>query len=312
MEGNIPLPPPRGGALGHPFVRAASPVRDDDFRGALARFQQQFDDARDADGAQFRALQDAQVVMQQEQLQIRTAQDNIADQLQQIRDAILARPFHPPPPPPPPPPPAGARNAGRVVGGWMRHDGAVGGVGDVGGTISSGQKPLHVSGLEPMDLDIKLQDFATWRNRWNDLCRLQQVHLHPLASQTAALRQALGLPMQRVVEIALNIRADGPETPDEILDKIHRHLRSKRNVALDRVDFETCAQQAGKSFNEFFIRLKRIADCALLCDSCIDQRMTTRIMSGIRDSDVRKRLMSLTPFPMMDQAVNLCRNEESA
>ena len=133
-----------------------------------------------------------------------------------------------------------------------------------------------------------------------------------MASRTAALRQALGLHMQRVVEIALNIRADGPEKPDEILDRIYQHLRSKWNVALDRVDFETCTQQAGETFDDFYIRLKRTVDCALLCGDCIDQRMTTRIMSGIRDSDVRKKLMSLSPFPTMDQAVDLCRSEESA
>lgn len=190
----------------------------------------------------------------------------------------------------------------------MRGDGGQG-----SGLFSiNNPKPLQVTGLEPMDPEINLQDFTTWRNRWNDFCRLQQVQSHPMASQKAALRQALGLPMQRIVEIALNIRADGPETPNEILDRIYTYLRSKRNVALDRVEFEKCTQQSGESFDDFYIRLKRIADCAQLCNACLDQRMTTRIMSGIRDSDVRKKLMSLTPFPDMVQALNLCRSNESA
>ena len=42
----------------------------------------------------------------------------------------------------------------------------------------------------------------------------------------------------------------------------------------------------------------RIADYAQLCNECLDQRMTTRIMSATRNSDVRKKLMSFTPFPI--------------
>ena len=271
----------------------------------MAHLQQRFDEARDADNNQIQNIQAAQAIMQQEQQQIRADQDAIIAQLQQIYGAIFTRPSQHPHLSPinQPLPPAGVRN--------MRARGEDGESG-TGCAMSGGHKPLQVTGLEQMDPEIKLQDFATWRNRWNDFCRLQQVHSHPIASRTAALRQALGLPMQRVVDIALNIRGDGPETPDQILDIIHQHLRSKRNVALDRVDFETCTQQAGETFDDFYIRLKRTADCALLRGDCIDQRMTTRIMSGIRDSDVRKKLMSLSPFPTMDQAVDLCRSEESA
>ena len=313
----IPLQPRSGGAPGHPFVRTATPIAQDDVRYGLAYLQQRLDEARDADSNQIQNIQAAQAIMQQEQQQIRTAQDAIIAQLQQIYGAILTRPsqlqhlspINQPLPPPTPPPPAGVRNMMRAEKERARVEDGEGGT---GGAMSGDQKPLQVTGLEQMDPDIKLQDFATWRNRWNDFCRLQQVHSHPIASRTAALRQALGLPMQRVVDIALNIRGDGPETPDQILDIIHQHLRSKRNVALDRVDFETCTQQAGETFDDFYIRLKRTADCALLRGDCIDQRMTTRIMSGIRDSDVRKKLMSLSPFPTVGQAVNLCRSEESA
>jgi len=87
--------------------------------------------------------------------------------------------------------------------------------------------------------------------------------------------------MQQVVEVALNISPTSGNTPAQVLDKMYAHIRSKRNVALDRVDFEMCRQERGESFDDFYIRLRKIADCAQLCGACYDQRMTTRIMSGI-------------------------------
>jgi hypothetical protein len=99
--------------------------------------------------------------------------------------------------------------------------------------------------------------------------------------------------MQNVVEVVLNIAPNGPETPADILDRIQAHIRSKRNVALDRVEFELCRQEDGETFDDFYIRLKQCADSAELCATCIDQRMATRIMSGIRDQEVRKRLLAV-------------------
>ena len=83
-------------------------------------------------------------------------------------------------------------------------------------------------------------------------------------------------------------------------------------MALDRVAFEECHQSANETFDEFFTRLKRLAGTAELCVNCSDERLATRVMAGVRDSESRKKLLSLTPFPTLQQAVNLCRGEESA
>lgn len=43
--------------------------------------------------------------------------------------------------------------------------------------------------------------------------------------------------MQQAVEVVLCIDPAVPATPDEILDLIALHVRTKRSVALDRVAF---------------------------------------------------------------------------
>ena len=120
------------------------------------------------------------------------------------------------------------------------------------------------------------------------------------------------LEMLQTVEMVLDISPYDLLSADEILAQIARYIRKKRSVALDRVEFEEYRQDHGATFDEFYIGLQRIAKCADLCRHCLDQRMTTRVMSGICDQDVRKKLLAITPFPSLQTAVDLCRSEEAA
>ena len=103
--------------------------------------------------------------------------------------------------------------------------------------------------------------------------------------------------MQQVVEVALNILPTTHLTPDEILDQIADYVRAKRNIALDRVGFEDCHQSNTESFEDFYIRLRGLADAADLCATCVDTRVATWIMAGIRDTETKRKLLALTPFP---------------
>jgi hypothetical protein len=123
---------------------------------------------------------------------------------------------------------------------------------------------------------------------------------------------ALDPSMQQVVEVALNIPPNTPLTPDEILDLIADYIRSKRNIALDRVAFDECYQSTSESFEDFYIRLRRLADAADRCGTCADARIATRIMAGVRDTETKRKLLALSPFPSAQQAINVCRSEEAA
>ena len=98
----------------------------------------------------------------------------------------------------------------------------------------------------------------------------------------------LSLEMLQTAEMVLDISPYDLLSADDILGQIARYIRKKRSVALDRVEFEEYRQDHGATFDEFYIGLQRIAKCADLCRHCLDQRMTTRVMSGICDQDVRK------------------------
>ncbi len=196
----------------------------------------------------------------------------LTGQIQQLAAAMgaaqpnpLAPPVQPPPGPPPPPPPPRRR--------------------------------LDPSVLDKLSADVDLVRLESWKRRWDDFARLGGLNDHPVEDQAALLRLALDPSMQQVVEIALGILPTANKSPSHILEKITEFIRAKRNVALDRVAFRECRQSATETFDEFYIRLKNLAGPADLCAHCVDQQLATAIMTGVREVNLRQKLLALSPFP---------------
>jgi hypothetical protein len=190
--------------------------------------------------------------------------------------------------------------------------GGAGGAGGGGGGATTQRRRIDPSCLDKLHGDASLSQLRTWRNRWSDFCQLNQLVTYPVSEQMAAFRMVLDPDMQQIVEVALGISSTAATTPEDVLDQINIYIRSKRNIALDRVAFEDCHQSATESFDDFYIRLCNLADAADLCAACRDTRLTTRIMAGVRDTETKRKLLALSPFPTAQQTINICRSEESA
>lgn len=201
----------------------------------------------------------------------------------------------------------GGAGGGGAGGGGAGGVGAGGGGGGTGGGGAPQRRRIDTSCLEKLHGDASLAQLRSWRNRWNDFCHLNQMNAYPVNEQMAAFRMALDPAMQQVVEVALGILPTSPLSPSDVIDRITDHVRSKRNIALDRVAFDECRQHTSESFDDFYIRLRTLADAADMCAACLDSRMATRIMAGIRDTETRRKLLALSPFPTGQQAINICR-----
>ena len=116
--------------------------------------------------------------------------------------------------------------------------------------------------------------------------------------------------MRQHIKCAIGIKEHENLSIKAILDKIQCHLRKKRNIALDRVAFARRRQEEAETFDSFFVSLKRLAIEADLCEQCMDQRLVTQIMAGVRDNELRQKLLTLDPFPDVQTAVDLCRTSE--
>ena len=119
------------------------------------------------------------------------------------------------------------------------------------------------------------------------LCEVSQAQDLPQRSQLALLRTFFSMEMREAVEHILLIPDNTELSTDNILNKIKDYVRSQRNIALDCVAFEERKQNAGETFDAFLIAIRTLARDADLCDACLDRRLVTKTMSGIRDKETR-------------------------
>ena len=171
---------------------------------------------------------------------------------------------------------------------------------------------IQASRPSTLDIETSYSKFLGWRSSWNDYVMLQKLHQFPIEIQKAQFRSCLSEEMRNLLKCGLDIQDDCTMSIDEILNKIQAYLRQKRNVALDRVAFEERKQQVGETFDQFYVCIKKLADEADLCKNCIEQRLNTKIMSGLRNQIIRQKLLAITPFPSLKDTIEMCRSHEAA
>ena len=114
--------------------------------------------------------------------------------------------------------------------------------------------------------------------------------------------------MKTHIKCAIDVHEISQESVDEIFDKIQQYLRQKRNITLDRVAFEEIKQQHGETFDCFYVAVKIQAEEADLCDHCIETRICTKIMVGIKSQELRQKLLTITSFPDLKTVVGRVRS----
>ena len=77
------------------------------------------------------------------------------------------------------------------------------------------------------------------------------------------------------------------------------------------VAFAECRQETSETFDDFYIRLKGLVEAAEITTE-LEKWMTVRILAGSRDAEAKQKLFAVKPLPTLQQAVDICRIEESA
>ena len=115
--------------------------------------------------------------------------------------------------------------------------------------------------------DLSLREFRAWRATWTNVFELSDGQRPSLDRQLALFRTCLSSEMRA----ALGHPIPTKTTLNEQLDEIAEHFRRQRNIALYRVQFEQRQQQAGESFDNFYVSIRELATDAelALCLVCV-------------------------------------------
>ena len=85
------------------------------------------------------------------------------------------------------------------------------------------------------------------------------------------------------------------------LQKKFCHKNCGQNFFLDRVEFERYRQKEGEDFESFYIATQQLAfdadlvsnHCADCSKRCLESRVANKLMAGIKDQEVRTKLLKV-------------------
>ena len=160
--------------------------------------------------------------------------------------------------------------------------------------------------------NASLREFTTWAHKFKDYMLLTGIDRDTNERQKAVLQSLLDDEWFRIATFALNIKMEDMNvTVDNIIKQMLDHLRSQRNVVLDRKEFYSRNQQQDEKFDDYYVSLQEIAAFCDFCPQCIDTQYRDRIVTGIHNDETIKDLLSEKGLTL-EKAVSICRANENA
>ena len=152
--------------------------------------------------------------------------------------------------------------------------------------------------------------FVVWETRWKDYEALSKLKARPVNEQLALLRRCLS---DDTLKVMLNLKlsdADKDDT-DKIIEALKVHSHGKVNVVIERRSFNLRVQSSTESFDDYLTALRELVKTCDFCEDCCPTLIRDRIVTGIRDGEVIKKLLATDALDL-DKTIATCRAEEAA
>lgn len=176
----------------------------------------------------------------------------------------------------------------------------------------AGKIPNNATPAPMLMHNASLREFVTWKQKFQDYILLTGVDKASNEQQKAVLRSLLDDEWFRIITFALSIKMEeATTTTDTIITQMQEHLRSQRNIVLDRKEFYLRNQQPDEKFDDYYVSLQEIAGFCNFCNECITDQYRDRIVTGINSEETVKTLLSEKDLTL-EKAVSICRANENA
>ena len=157
---------------------------------------------------------------------------------------------------------------------------------------------------EELNLDFTLAAFKTWKARFNDYFRMNEMENLPQENQAAHIRSCISMKTQDHLRIFMAMK---PESKcAEILELLEKYFTGQSNVTSRRVEFSNCKQRSSETFEQFFVRLSLLQEDSDPCQACQEMQLVTRVIAGVSDSELRQKLLQLKE-PKVAEIKDLCQ-----
>lgn len=102
-------------------------------------------------------------------------------------------------------------------------------------------------------------------------------------------------------------------TAERVLQLIGERIKSDRNLLYDRYMFHSCNQQEEESFDDYYLRLKKILDVCTYNQKVIAEEMLRdRIVFGVKDVSLKRKFLKEDPYTLtLDKLRQICKVKET-
>ena len=165
---------------------------------------------------------------------------------------------------------------------------------------ASGNDPARVhvflSGIQPpntLNFDCnKLEHWPLWKQQWANYVVLSRLNTQSTDYQTAMLLNSIGTEALKVYN-GFVFAPDESRDVTHIIRKFDEHIIGQLNETYERYKFNCRNQTPGESVDSFVTALRNLAKNCNFCECMRDSLLRDRVIMGILDNDLRKRLLQM-------------------
>ena len=164
----------------------------------------------------------------------------------------------------------------------------------------------------PSSMDIrgdKVNNWASFRKGWNNYFIATAVNKKDAEVQVATFLCVIGNDCRSIFDHLPISEADKKDL-SKVINAFEEYFKPKVNIVYERFQFGTATQGPGEPIDTFVTRLRKLASTCNF-GSLADEFLRDRIVVGIKDDDLRIRLLR-EPDLNLDRTLDLCRTNEVA
>ena len=182
---------------------------------------------------------------------------------------------------------------------------------------ASGNDPARVivflSGIKPpnsLNFDgNKLEHWPLWKQQWANYVVISGLNTQSTDYQTAMLLNSIGTEALKVYN-GFVFAPEESRDVTHIIRKFDGHIIGQLNETYERYKFNCRNQTPGESVDSFVTALRNLAKNCNVCECMRESLLRDRVIMGILDSDLRKRLLQM-PDLTINLRIDMCRAYEA-
>ena len=169
------------------------------------------------------------------------------------------------------------------------------------------------SPFKPPTLELsaeKHDTWKTWKGRWDDYAVVTGLAERDETYKCAVLRYTFTEETRKIYE-SLNLSQKESQICNTIITKLKTFAKGIINETLERHAFNMRNQQDGETVDEFLTDIKVLIKACNFCATCYDGLVRDRVVGGINDDEVRKKLLAKSDLTLKE-AEEICKANEKA